>query len=57
MRFKIDLRKEKESAEYAVLPAILFCKPGGEYNPFRGYALALVWWNYILQFNFIWKVK
>ena len=57
MRFKIDLRKEKESAEYAVLPAILFCKPGGEYNPFKGYALALVWWNYILQFNFIWKVK
>ena len=39
MKFKIDVRKEKESKEYAILPALLFCKPEIEYAPFKGAAL------------------
>ena len=57
MKFKIDLRKEKESKEYAILPALLFCKPEIEYAPFKGAALVFVWWNFVLQFNFIWKIN
>ena len=57
MKFKIDLRKEKESKEYAILPALLFCKPEIEYAPFKGAALVFVWWNFVLQFNLIWSKK